>query len=69
MDFWRKLGDRNNQGDLVVGEKLDDGKKQKNNGNKYFGIEPDSSRAVAIELNMAKYILKNEFDILPFLFL
>ena len=26
-------------------------------------------QAVAIELNMAKYILKNEFDILPFFFL
>jgi len=28
------LGDRNNQGDLAVGEKLDDGKKQKNDGKK-----------------------------------
>ena len=37
-----EIGDRNNQGDLVVGEKLDDGKKQKNDGNKYFGTEPES---------------------------
>ena len=36
------MGDRNNQGDLVVGEKLDNGKKQNNDGNKYFGTEPES---------------------------
>ena len=32
------MGDRNNQGDLVVGEKLDDGKKQKNNEISTLGL-------------------------------